>query len=211
MYRKSSSPIPVWLPIVLGLVFAAGFFMLSQPTPALPSAESLLTPTSIPASDANAAPPVPSATQPATNANAPLTARMNLPTAGVFAPIISVFVRDTTWDVENLGANVGHLQGTPLFGQGGNIGLAGHSELRDGSRGIFAYIQQLSYGDPIEITYADQVLQYRVSGMQRVDPSDLSVLQPTTFERLTLITCTDYNFLQDLYERRIIVFADRVG
>jgi LPXTG-site transpeptidase (sortase) family protein len=137
--------------------------------------------------------------------------RISLPNAAIYAPIIDVFVRDGTWDVAQLGAQVGHLFGTAPIGVVGNHGLAGHSELRDGSRGIFAWIQQLNYGDPIHIEDADQTYAYRVTAIRRVDPTDLSVLRPTETDRLTLITCADYNFILDLYDTRVVVIAERVA
>ncbi len=136
---------------------------------------------------------------------------MSLPNAGVVAPIIDVFIRDGSWDVANLGASVGHLQGTAPIGTPNNVGLAGHSELRDGTRGIFAYIQELNYGDPILIEVGDQRLEYRVSGLRSVPPTDLSVLRPTDRERLTLITCDDYDFLLNIYRTRVVVLAERVS
>jgi sortase (surface protein transpeptidase) len=42
-------------------------------------------------------------------------------------------------------------------------------------------------------------------------PDDLTVLYPTTDERLTLITCDSYDFLQDAYLERMVVIADRIA
>ena len=53
--------------------------------------------------------------------------------------------------------------------------------------------------------------EYRVTGLRRVDPTDLSVLRSTDVDRLTLITCDDYDFLRDLYTTRVVVIADRVS
>lgn len=134
-----------------------------------------------------------------------------LPNAGVYAPIIDVFIRDGDWDVATIGANVGHLFGTAPLTTVGNHGLAGHSELRDGSRGIFAWIQALNYGDAIQIEVAGVTQEYRVTGLRRVEPNNLSVLNPTVVDRLTLITCDNYDFLRNLYLERIVVVAERVA
>ncbi|MDX2138148.1 MAG: sortase [Chloroflexota bacterium] len=207
MYHQRRNRPTLLLPIVLGILLGGGFLFFSlwqsPPTPALetlPLAPSLAT-----AQPTDA--PTPTA---ATSASPIARARLELPNAGVVAPIIDVYIREGTWDVANIGASVGHLQGTASLGMPGNIGLAGHSELRDGSRGIFAYIQQLNYSDPIHVEHNNTVYEYRVTAVQRVDPTDLSVLEPTTTDRLTLITCDEYDFLLDFYRVRVVVIAERV-
>lgn len=201
MKRNSSS---LLFPVVLGVVAAIVFVVANNaPIPAA-EIEIAVLPTSTTALPEPTASVVPSA-------EPPVRATMSLPNAGVVAPIIDVFIRDGSWDVANLGAAVGHLQGTAPLGTRSNIGLAGHSELRDGTRGIFAYIQELNYGDPILIEMNDTRLEYRVSGLRSVQPNDLSVLRPTDHERLTLITCDDYDFLLNIYKTRVVVFAERVS
>ncbi len=206
MYRQRRPSASFLLPGLIGILVAiALFYMGSGGTPT--AIES--------ASPTAAAPPItaePTLTEePARPTEQPqLARRISLPNAAVYAPIIDVFIRDGTWDVTHLGAQVGHLHGTAPLDTIGNHGLAGHSELRDGSRGIFAWIQQLNYGDPIHIQDGDATYVYRVTGIRRVDPNDLSVLRPTETDRLTLITCTDYNFILDLYDTRVVVIAERV-
>jgi sortase A len=201
MKRNSTS---FFFPIVLGIV-AALLFVYANSTPP-PVAE---TPVAVIAT-VTVAPP--EATPAAVSTAVPhVRAMMSLPNAGVVAPIIDVFIRDGSWDVANLGAAVGHLQGTAPIGTPNNVGLAGHSELRDGTRGIFAYIQELNYGDPILIEMGDQQFEYRVNGLRSVQPTDLSVLRPTDHERLTLITCDDYDFLLNIYKTRVVVLAERVS
>ena len=201
MKRNSTSFL---LPIVLGIVAAIVFVYANSAPPSAAETQIAVIPTS------TIAPlePTPAAVS---TAESPVRATMSLPNAGVVAPIIDVFIRDGTWDVANLGAAVGHLQGTAPIGTPNNVGLAGHSELRDGTRGIFAYIQELNYGDPILIEMGDQRLEYRVSGLRSVEPTDLTVLRPTDRERLTLITCDDYDFLLNIYRTRVVVLAERVS
>lgn len=200
---KRNSP-SLLFPILLGVVAAIVFVLANNaPTPAA-QIEVATLPTLTPV------PLEPTATA-APSAEPPIRATMSLPNAGVVAPIIDVFIRDGSWDVANLGAAVGHLQGTAPLGTPNNVGLAGHSELRDGTRGIFAYIQELNYGDPILIEMGETRLEYRVSGLRSVQPNDLSVLRPTDHERLTLITCDDYDFLLNIYKTRVVVFAERVS
>jgi LPXTG-site transpeptidase (sortase) family protein len=131
------------------------------------------------------------------------------PTAGISTPVIQSYLDGVSWDVRELGAAAGHLQGTAWLNQPGNIVLAGHVELADGRRGVFATISQLSVGDPLILTQDGQQIVYAVQEMRQVSPDDMSVLYPRDGEHLTLITCTNYDFLNDVYHERLVVVAVR--
>lgn len=130
-----------------------------------------------------------------------------VPTAGVNAPVVEVYQSGTSWDVSHLGYNAGHLQGTTPFGAPGNLVLVGHVEMADGRPGIFASINNMRVGDPLVISRGSLEKRYSVSEVRKVSPDDLSVLYPTTKDQLTLITCNDYDFLQNQYLERIVVIA----
>ncbi len=204
MYRRHNAGPSLLLPITIGVIIALIFFYFSS----LPQGGSADLPANTTTVNSIVTPIIAAA---APTASTIPDARLVLPNAGVYASIIDVFIRDGAWDVAHLGGSVGHLQGTAPLDVVGNHALAGHSELRDGSRGIFAWIQELNYGDPIHIEVDGSTYEYRVTGIRRVEPSDLSVLRSADTDRLTLITCDDYNFLRDLYTTRVIVIADRVS
>ncbi len=129
---------------------------------------------------------------------------------GVNAPVITAILRDSTWDVTQLGTNVGYLQGTSWVGDVGNMVLSGHVEMSDGRTGVFSTLDEIAIGDTVIITENGQEYAYVVRETKYVDPTDLSVVYPTRTETLTLITCSDYNFLSNAYETRFVVIADRV-
>jgi LPXTG-site transpeptidase (sortase) family protein len=166
-----------------------------QPLRLLPTAVPTLEPLALPTAAAQTA---------ARNATTLLA-----PTAGISANVVQVFLDGVSWDVSRLGLNAGHLQGTAAFGAAGNLVLAGHVEMADGRQGVFASIGELAVGDPITLTKNQQKKQYFVSEIKTVQPDDLSVLYPTPDEQLTLITCSDYSFLQNLYRERLVVVAQR--
>ncbi len=130
-----------------------------------------------------------------------------VPTAGVHAPVVEVYLNGDSWDVSRLGYNAGHLQGTVPFGAPGNLVLVGHVEMADGRPGIFASINSMQVGDPLILSRGQLEKRYAVSEVRTVEPDDLSVLYPTTNDQLTLITCGDYDFLQNQYLERIVVIA----
>jgi len=197
--------------IVLGVVLGAGFLVVQrfrhppeqQPTPSFAPLPTL-TPSVIP-TDIPTAVPIP------TNTAYP-RANINAPTVGINADIVDVYLDGQSWDVTQLGNNVGHLQGTGWFGKTGNIGLAGHVELADGREGVFRNIEKMAKGDPITLSLGDLKQQYKVTQVKRTNPTDLTILEASEVDTITLITCDigAYNLLQNAYLDRIVVVAERV-
>ncbi len=115
------------------------------------------------------------------------------------------------WDVSLLGKNAGHLQGTKRLGEKGNFVLVGHIELKDGSEGAFAHIDQLRVGDSILVLQNDlgkpKLSTYFVTETQKVNSDDLSTIRDHGFEELTLLTCHDWNANLKIYKSRFVVHA----
>jgi LPXTG-site transpeptidase (sortase) family protein len=134
-----------------------------------------------------------------------------IPAAGVHTRVIQVFLDGESWDVTNLGNNVGHLQGTPWFDDPGNIVLSGHVELTDGRRGVFASLKDLKDRDLIIVEYNGVQRRYVVNEIRNVPPDDLSPLMPSDRDQLTLITCDAYDFWSDSYLERTVIIAERAS
>jgi len=141
----------------------------------------------------------------------PMPTTVFIPTVGIRTSIIEAYLDGVSWDVGQLGTNAGHLQGTAWLDRPGNVVLAGHAELADGRRGVFARVNEISRGDPIFIRHGDDERQYIVRDVFMTTPDDLTVLYPTSQEQLTLITCDSYDFLQDAYLQRMVVIAERIA
>lgn len=133
-----------------------------------------------------------------------------IPSVGIYAPVITSFLRDGTWDVGNLGMNVGYLQGTSWLDESGNVVLSGHVEMADGRQGIFSTLDEVQIGESIVVTNNGEQHTYTVRELRYVEPDDISVLYDHDNDTLTLITCSDYNFFNDTYETRLVVVADKV-
>jgi LPXTG-site transpeptidase (sortase) family protein len=192
--------------ILLGVIAGAVFVVVDNwPLTNAPVAEPIPTPTMAAAS----ATAIPTATA-VPQASVPLNS-ITIPMAGIHAPIIEVYLSEGSWDISNLGANAGHLQGTAWFDAPGNVVLAGHVEMSDGRKGIFATLREMKTGDPIVVSYQGDSREYAVSELRTVSPDDLSVLSPSDTERLTLITCDRYDFISDQYQERVVIIADRVS
>ncbi|MEQ8676801.1 MAG: sortase [Aggregatilineales bacterium] len=140
---------------------------------------------------------------------------ISIPSIGVSAPIVSIGIRafpngDVTWDTTELTTQVGFLQGTAWFGQGGNIVLGGHSELAERAPSVFYDLDQVVVGDEIVINSDGQDIRYRVTSVSNVSYRDLSILYPSTSERLTIMTCDTASLSGGNYSRRDVVVAERI-
>ena len=133
-----------------------------------------------------------------------------IPSAGVSEYIIESRLESAGWRVDHLGNRVGHLEGTALVGESGNVVLAGHIENSDGRASVFSNLGDLEIGAAVTLSQGEIAHQYAVSEVRVVASDDLSVVYNFGDDRVTLITCTGYNLLTDTYEERIVVVAHRV-
>jgi len=140
----------------------------------------------------------------------PTGTRILIPSLGVAAQIVQVYLDGTSWDVSRLGQNVGHLKGTAWLPTQGNVVLLGHVEMANGSKGIFASLKDLRNGDLIVLQTADGDFRYQISEVYFTDPTNLEPIYPQTKSLLTLITCDDYDFVTNVYNKRLIVVADQL-
>lgn len=95
---------------------------------------------------------------------------------------------------KSLQTGVVHYAGTAIPGERSNIALFGHSSndwWEPGSyKFVFALLDKMVVGDQIQINYEQKKYVYQVTGTRVVEPTEISVLQPTKEPQLTLITCT---------------------
>jgi len=116
-----------------------------------------------------------------------------IPSIDVEAPIIQG-VDPTNADIYNkaLEGGVAHMNGTALPGDGkGNIFIYGHSSASIASKydKIFAKLNDLNNSDTIVVSYKGSNYTYEVTDKKIVEKTDMSVLDQTPSEQLTLMTC----------------------
>lgn len=127
------------------------------------------------------------------------------PAAGVLripALDLSVPIFEGVDELE-LNRGVGRIPGTAPLGGFGNMGIAGHRD------GFFRGLKDVATGDLIEVETADGAVQYSIAGFSIVEPSDVSVLEPTDQPTLTLVTCYPFYYVGHA-PKRYIVQAVRV-
>jgi LPXTG-site transpeptidase (sortase) family protein len=136
---------------------------------------------------------------------------ITFPAASMSAPIISAGRVQGTWETRHLGDSVGHLVGTSwLDDPGGNIVLAGHVESHTGAPGPFAYLFEAKVGDLVILREGTREQHYRVTSIERVDPYDVSYVAQDGHKRVTMITCTDWDYEQETYQGRLVVIAEPI-
>ena len=98
---------------------------------------------------------------------------------------------------------VGHIPGTPLPGQRGNVALAGHRDT------FFRGLRKIRVNDEITLTTLSGSYRYRVDSTKVVKPEETEVLEDDGDDILTLVTCYPFNFVGSA-PSRFIVRARRV-
>ena len=107
-------------------------------------------------------------------------------------------------DAHTLRRGPGHLENTALPGEPGNTVIAGHRD------SFFRPLRNIHVGDDVFVDTRRGRFQYRVTSLRVVKPHDLSVLNPSDEDVLTLITCYPFWVLGDAPDR-FVVRAIRVG
>lgn len=113
--------------------------------------------------------------------------RIEIPAIHLRAPVVQTPPADGVWPVPDWA--VGHLTTTPNAGAPGNAAYSAHDDIKGE---VFKRLGELKPGDKINLYTHGAVYTYTVTTQQVVDPSDISVLNPTKASTLTLISCTPY-------------------
>jgi len=136
---------------------------------------------------------------------------LTIPKLKVSAPIVIVPLVNGQWDMSRILYEAALLAGTGFPGRPGNAAISGHVSLKGRGDGTFRWLEKLQPGDDIIVQQDTMRYIYRVDSSHVVLPTDVSVLAPTAEPSLTLITCTDWDFLKAEYTRRLIVKATLAG
>jgi sortase A len=123
--------------------------------------------------------------------------RIEIPRIGVSVMIVEgVESRD-------LKRAIGHIPGTALPGEDGNIAIAGHRDT------FFRPLRSIHHDDTITLSTLNGAYRYRVVFSKIVKPEDVQVVYPTGRDVLTLVTCFPFEYVGSAPER-FIVRAERL-
>ena len=100
--------------------------------------------------------------------------------------------------------SLGHEPDTAYIGSEGNCVIAGHRNYTFGQ--FFNRLDEVKVNDIIYVDTAKQTFSYVVKEIKVVKPNDLSVLEQTDEEILTLYTCTPIY----IASHRLVIIAERI-
>jgi sortase A len=101
-------------------------------------------------------------------------------------------------DAKVLQRAVGHVAGTALPGEQGNIAIAGHRDT------FFRALRNIRQDDEITLTTLNGTYSYRVDSTQVVEPDDTEVIGASPNPILTLVTCYPFYYVGPAPKRFIV-------
>jgi len=101
-------------------------------------------------------------------------------------------------DNKTLRRAAGHIPGTALPGETGNVGIAGHRD------SFFRPLKDIAAGDQVVLTTPYGTFLYEVESTQIVGPRQVDVLDPTPEPALTLVTCYPFYYVGSAPKRFIV-------
>ena len=110
---------------------------------------------------------------------------------------LSVMILEGT-DGRTLRRAVGHIPGTALLGEQGNVAIAGHRDT------FFRRLRNIHVHDEITLMTLKGMYRYRVESTKLVEPQDMSVLNNSDEAILTLVTCYPFYFVGPAPQRFIV-------
>ncbi|HXN46018.1 MAG TPA: class D sortase [Bryobacteraceae bacterium] len=127
-----------------------------------------------------------------------LIGRIEIPSLGLSAVVVEGVGRTA------LRRGVGHIPGTALPGEDGNVGLSAHRDT------FFRPLKDLRIKDEIHFATLKGDFRYEVESLKVVAPGDVQVLAASHENALTLVTCYPF-FYVGAAPKRFIVRARQVS
>lgn len=118
--------------------------------------------------------------------------KIEIPRLGISAVVIEG-VRP-----EDLRVAAGHVPGTALPGERGNVAIAAHRDT------FFRNLSGIRGRDTITLTTLNGSYEYLVESTQVVDPTDVQILDASPEPVLTLITCYPFYYIGAAPKRFIV-------
>jgi sortase A len=104
---------------------------------------------------------------------------------------------------QTLRVGLGHVPGTSMPGQRGNVVIAGHRDT------FFRPLQKIKIGDEVFVDTTARTYCYQVRSFEIVDPHNVNALRFHDRNELTLITCYPFSYIGPA-PKRFVVHAEPV-
>ena len=99
---------------------------------------------------------------------------------------------------DTLDVALGHIPGTALPGQPGNVGVAGHRDT------LFRDLRKIEKNDVIDFQTPAGSYSYKVESTEIVKPRDVGVLHASKHPEMTLVTCYPFYYVGAAPNRFIV-------
>jgi sortase A len=127
-----------------------------------------------------------------------LVGRLEIPRLGLSAIVLEGV------EARTLRRGAGHIPGTVLPFQHGNVGIAGHRD------SFFRALKDIGKNDIITLATPEGTYRYQVEWTRIVTPDDTEVLDDPGMPALTLVTCYPFYYVGSA-PKRFIVRASRIA
>jgi sortase A len=124
--------------------------------------------------------------------NGALIGRLEIPRLNMRAVVREGAGQDT------LDVALGHIPGTALPGQPGNVGVAGHRDT------LFRGLRKIEKNDVIEFQTPNGSYNYKVVSTEVVKPDNVAVLDAGRHPEMTLVTCYPFYYVGSAPDRFIV-------
>ncbi len=121
-----------------------------------------------------------------------LIGRIEIPRLGLSVMVVEGI------DNTTLRRAVGHIPGTALPGQPGNVGLSGHRDT------FFRPLKDLRINDEVQVSTLKGNFNYEVESLRVVEPENVGVLAASAENVLTLVTCYPFYYVGPAPQRWIV-------
>lgn len=101
-------------------------------------------------------------------------------------------------NTRTLSVALGHIPGTALPGEKGNVGVAGHRDT------LFRRLKDIAKNDLIRFQTVEGTYSYQVDSTSIVKPENVGVLDPGKSPEITLVTCYPFNYVGSAPKRFIV-------
>ena len=166
----------------------------------------------LPATGFTAARPAPLTAQPKELNCRPVPMRLQIPSLELETELVTVPLKDKTWQVEWLGGRAGILDGTALPGEGISV-IAAHNTLGSADFGPFALLYTLDVNDTVMVRDEKGTLKlFRVYANELLAPDDMEKLASIAGREkntIVLVTCENESAEGGYLNRRAVFAAQK--
>lgn len=138
----------------------------------------------------------------------PTTPYLIIPSLGVTQTITSVPIHEGQWDISGLSTQVGHLATTGSQpGEEYAMTFIGHVTVPWPDTGPFADLILLEHGEEVIYRWNGLDYIYQVERIFRADPRAVDLLYVPDGEKIVLVTCSGWDFVDREYDERLVTRA----